>query len=493
MQPQVFDVLRYLVVNHDRVVSKDELLDKVWSGRFISEATLSSRIKAVRQLIGDTGKDQSLLKTIRNRGFRYVGEVETKLTDARQITAPLTSRESGSPTGIAVLPFELIGETEDQSYIGEGVAADIISLLARHHWLKVMARGSSFAFSALRNSPEEIGTALGVAYLLSGRIRRLDGRIRIDAELTDSASGRLLWSQTYDEQSADLFAVQEEIAAQIAAAIEPQLGQIERQRIGRKRTEDLDAWDCFHKAFWHLYRFTTEDLEAAKGWFEKAIEFDPDFARAHAGLAYASVQLAFYGDPARRQSELRSALAASQKAVALDPWDAFNRFALGRTLCLMLRFPEAQAELEAAIEENQSFAQAWFALGFCFAVWDNPAEAIPLFEKAVHLSPHDPHIWTFHHMRAMAHFRLSQMDEAETFARAAVRQQTATYWPFATLCALLGDLGRKEEAEAIANRLLQMKPEYNLEFARQDFFFMTVDDFIDRYLRGLEFAGVPQR
>ena len=492
VQPQVFDVLRYLIVNHDRVVSKDELLDTVWTGRFISEATLSSRIKAVRQLIGDTGKKQALLKTVRNRGFRYVGAVEAELTETRQITSSTVSRDSGSPTGIAILPFEMIGEPEDQSYIGEGVAADIISLLARHHWLKVMARGSSFVFNALHNTPQEIGAALGVAYVLSGRIRRLGKRIRIDTELADSQSGQLLWSQAYDLESTDLFTVQEEITAQIAAAIEPRLGQIERQRIGHKRTEHLDAWHCYHKAFWHLYRFTIEDLESAKNWFNKAIDIDADFAGGHAGLAYASVQLAFYGEPSRRNSELQSALAASQKAVALDPSDAFNRYTLGRTLCLMLKYSEAQTELEAAIEANQSFAQAYFALAFCLTVRDKPAEAIPLFEKAVRLSPHDPHIWTFHHMRGMAHFRLGQMGEAEIFLRAAVRQQTATYWPFATLAALLGDLARREEAQAIADRLLQMKPEYTLDFARQDFFFMTADEFVDRYLHGLEVAGVPQ-
>lgn len=136
----------------------------------------------------------------------------------------------------------------------------------------------------------------------------------------------------------------------------------------------------------------------------------------------------------------------------------------------MRRYAEAQTELETAIDANRSFAQAYFALAFCFTVWDKPADALPLFEKAVHLSPHDPLTWTFHHMRAMAHFRLGQKNETETFARAAVRQQTATYWPFATLAALPGDLGRVEEAQAIARRLLQMKPEYALEIARQDFF-----------------------
>jgi TolB-like protein len=492
VQPQVFDVLQYLIVHRHRIVPKEELLDKVWNGRFISETTLSSRIKAVRRLIGDTGKDQVLLQTVRNRGFRYVGDVEAQLTHARQISSAPAARGSGGPaTGVAVLPFEMIGEAVDQSYFGEGIAGDIISLLARHPWLKVIARGSSFAVDPLGSTPQQIGATLGVKYLLSGRIRRSGERMRIDAELADCASARHLWSQRYEISRTDLFAVQEAIGEQIAAAIEPRLGQFERQRIRSKPPEDLDAWDCCHKGLWHLYRFTVDDLELAKVCFRGALEIDPDLARAHSGLAYASVQLAFYGAPSRRGAELQSALAASQRAVALDPWDAFNRFALGRSLCLMRRFSEAEIELQAAIEANHSFAQAHFALAFCLTVWDRPADAIGLYETAVRLSPQDPHIWTFHHMRSMAHFRLDQTDEAESFVRAAVRQQNATYWPFATLCALLGELGRIDEAAAIADRLVKMKPGYSLQFARQDFFFMLPSKFIERYLRGLERAGIP--
>lgn len=191
VQPQVFDVLHYLVAHHDRIVTKDELFEKVWKERVVSEATLSSRIKVVRQLIGDTGKGQELLRTMRHQGFRYVGPVEAELPGARQIsssvTAPsLTGHYQNPPTSIAVLPFEMVGETAGRNYVGQGIAADIIALLARHQWLTVIARGSSFAVDP-QATPRQIGSILAVGYVLSGRIRWRDGYGRIDAELTVTA------------------------------------------------------------------------------------------------------------------------------------------------------------------------------------------------------------------------------------------------------------------------------------------------------------------
>jgi TolB-like protein len=479
VQPQVFDVLHYLVAHHDRIVSKDELLAKVWSGRIVSEATLSSRIKAVRQLVGDNGKKQGQLLTIRHRGFRFVGTVEAELPGTRQLaSAAAIAGRTGAinpPTSIAVLPFEMVGGRTDLAYLGEGMAADIIALLARHQWLTVIARGSSFAVDP-RATPRQVGSSLGVRYLLSGRIRWYESSGRIDAELTDTESTRLLWTQSYEVANTNVQQVLEEIAQQIAATIEPALGQIERRRAQDKSPEDFQAWDCCHRAFWHLYRFTAEDLSAAKNWFRRALEFDAGLARARAGLAYAALQLA---------------LAEATAAVAQEPQDAFNRFALGRTLCLLRRYPEAQAELQVAVETNRSFAQAWFALAFCYTVWDRPEQSLPLHERALRLSPQDPHLWTFHHMRGLALFRLDRLEEAEDFVRAALRQLHATYWPLATLCALLAARGRMEDATAVADRLLQLKPRYDLAYARQDFFFMDAPDFVDRYVEGLALAGIP--
>jgi len=493
-QPQVFDVLHYLVRHHDRVVTKDELLEQIWNGRYISETTLSSRIKAVRQLIGDTGKAQAMLRTLRHRGYRFVGDVEVALTSTDRIVnpdAPDTRLAQSSPRiGIAVLPFDADSTGDDRRYLGEGIAADIISLLARHRWLTVISRGSSFTFRAGTTPFREIGAVLGARYMVTGRIRHRTGRIRIDAELADSATGVQLWNRSYDADETDLFTLQEEISEQIAASIEPRLSELEQVRASAKPPSDLDAWDCVQRGFWHLYRFTTDNLRTAESWFRQAIGIEPGLARAHAALAYVALQLAFYGPRSERAGCLQAARTSAREAVALDPWDAFNRFVLGRSLCLNLEFAEAEAELLAAIDLNPSFAQAWFALGFCYSNWSRADEALPLFEKAAQLSPQDPHLWTFHHMRAMSLYRIGELGAAESAARAATRAQNATYWPFATLCSILGSLERIDDATAIADRLLQMRPDYSVTACREDFFFARDEAFIDRYVLGLRAAGV---
>ncbi len=494
-QPQVFDVLHYLVRHHDRVVTKDELLEQIWSGRYISETTLSSRIKAVRQLIGDTGKEQAMLRTLRHRGYRFVGDVEVALTSTDRIvgSGPSDSRPATArQIGVAVLPFDVDDAGTDQRYLGEGIAADIISLLARHHWLTVISRGSSFTFRTGATPVREIGAVLGARYIVTGRIRRRTGRIRIDAELADSESGIQLWSRSYDRDEADLFRLQEEISEQIAASIEPRLSELEQVRASAKPPGNLDAWDCVQRGFWHLYRFTPDSLRTAESWFRQAIGIEPALARAHAAQAYVALQLAFYGPQTDRTSCLQVARASAEQSVALDPWDAFNRFVLGRSRSLDLEFTEAEAELLAAIDLNPSFAQAWFALGFCYSNWNRANEALPLFEKATTLSPQDPHLWTFHHMRAMSLYRIDELNAAESAARAATRAQHATYWPFATLCSILGSLGRIDDAAAIADRLTQMRPGYSLRFCRDDFFFARDAGFIDRYVSGLAAAGIEE-
>jgi TolB-like protein len=506
MEPQVFDLLLHLVRNRERIVSKDELIETVWNGRIVSEAALSSRINAARKAIGDNGNDQLFIRTLHKRGFRFVGTVTDGAPSIvgpseavpesevrRDAAEPADAAPEATSTGpsIAVLPFDNLGGSAESDYFSYGMTEDIIRLLARNRWLTVISRHSTIAFKGRAVDVREVGEVLAVRYVLVGSVRKTRDAVRITAELVRAADGIQLWSETYDLQLEDIFDIQEEMARQIAATIEPELSRVEQQLAARKPPDNLDAWDCYQRGLWHFWAFTAPGFDQAEALYRRAIEIDPGFARAHGALGYVNVQRALYDVPGDRQAHLEAALQHARTSVAHDDRDSFCRCVLGRALCLLRRNGEASDELELAMELNPSFAQAFFAQGFNLLWTSRAIEAEALLDRATMLSPHDSHLWSFHHVRSWVHFSLGEYDMAAEFARRATRQPNVTYRAFATLAAALGNLGDKGEARAAAAGLIERKPDYTAETARQELFFCNGREFPDRFVAGLRAAGVP--
>ena len=524
IEPQVFDLIVHLVRNHDRIVSKDELVDAVWQGRIISEAALSSRINAARRALGDNGNDQSLIRTLHKRGFRFVGPVRivetpesygegtqlvregsivpanapttvsvaAEVSNLENIVSETVRAEAVTRLSIAVIPFENISDDPENDYFSYGLTEDIIRLLARNRWLSVISRHSTIAFQGRTTDAREISAQLGVKYVLRGSVRKNRDVVRITAELVRAADGQQLWSDKYDLQLEYIFDIQDEMARQIAATIEPELSKVEQQLAARKPPESLDAWDCYQRGLWNLWRFTTPGFDSAESYFKRAIAEDPHFSRGHGALSYVNLQRAFLDDPKDRPARLQTALRQAREAVALDDLDCFCQCALGRALCLTHQNDEALAALDVSLELNPSFAQAYFAQGFNLLWHGRETEAEILLDRATMLSPRDNHLWSFHHVRASTHFSLGEYDIAAEFARRATRQSNATYQAFAPLAASLGILGDKTEAIAAAADLLQRKPNYNTDTARHELFYCNDVDFIERFLQGLRLAGIPQ-
>jgi TolB-like protein/DNA-binding winged helix-turn-helix (wHTH) protein len=522
IEPQVFDLIVHLVRNNDRIVSKDELIETIWNGRIVSEATLSSRINAARRALGDTGNDQAFIRTLHKRGFRFVGhvqesnapeaDVETDRPVPDNAVAPDSVPGHSSVSGevsrlgnvisesvkaeaitrssIAVMPFGNMSDDPENDYFSYGLTEDIIRLLARNRWLSVISRHSTMGFQGRVVDAREIGEQLGVRYVMVGSVRKDRETLRITAELVRAADGKQLWSDKYDLQLEYIFDIQEEMARQIAATIEPELSKVEQQLAARKAPESLDAWDCYQRGLWNLWRFTTPGFDSAEMYFRRAIAADPDFARSHGALSYVNLQRAFIDQPKDRAARLETALRQAREAVALDNLDCFCHCALGRALCLTHQNDEALAALDISLELNPSFAQAYFAQGFNLLWYGREVEAEPLLDRATMLSPRDNHLWSFHHVRSWTHFSLGEYDVAVEFARRATRQPNVTYQAFASLAASLGRLGERAQAEAVAIELLQRKPDYTTEIARQEFFFCNDAGFVNRFAEGLRVAGI---
>jgi TolB-like protein/DNA-binding winged helix-turn-helix (wHTH) protein len=522
IEPQVFDLIVHLVRNHDRIVSKDELIETIWHGRIISEAALSSRINGARRALGDNGNDQVFIRTLHKRGFRFVGDVQAvSALEADAEAVRLVPDDGAAPTdvpvsvsvsaevrhlddvvsesvkaeavtrpSIAVLPFGNMSDDPENDYFSYGLTEDIIRLLARNRWLSVISRHSTVAFQGRTVDAREIGEQLGVRYVMVGSVRKSRDTVRITAELVRAADRKQLWSDKYDLQLEYIFDIQEEMARQIAATIEPELSKVEQQLAARKAPESLDAWDCYQRGLWNLWRFTTPGFDSAESYFQRAIAADPNFARGHGALGYVNLQRAFIDEPKDRAARLEVALRQARLAVALDELDCFCHCALGRALCLTRQNDEALAALDVSLELNPSFAQAYFAQGFNMLWYGREIEAETLLDRATMLSPRDSHISGFHHVRSWTHFSLAEYDIAVEFARRATRQSNATYQAFAALAASLGLLGERAQAETAAAELLRRKPNYNTETARQEFFFCNDPGFIDRFVKGLRVAGI---
>jgi len=520
IEPQVFDLIVHLVRNHDRIVSKDELIDTIWNGRIVSEAALSSRINGARRALGDNGTDQAFIRTLHKRGFRFVGNVEAvsaldgeaarlapddnvasgdtpvsvsisaEVGRLDDVVSESVKAEAVTRSSIAVIPFANMSDDPENDYFSYGLTEDIIRLLARNRWLSVISRHSTIEFQGRAVDAREVGEQLGVRYVMVGSVRKNREAVRITAELVRAADGEQLWADKYDLQLEYIFDIQEEMARQIAATIEPELSKVEQQLAARKAPENLDAWDCYQRGLWHLWRFTTPGFDSAESYFQRAIAADPNFARAHGALAYVNLQRAFIDEPGDRAARLETALRQARGAVALDDLDCFCHCALGRALCLTHQNNEALAALDVSLELNPSFAQAYFAQGFNFLWYGREIEAETLLDRATMLSPRDNHLWSFHHVRAWTHLSLGEYDIAVEFARRATRQANVTYQAFASLAASLGMLGDKAQAEAAAVELLQRKPNYTTDTARQEFFFCNDRGFVDRFVEGLRVAGI---
>jgi TolB-like protein len=338
VEPQVFDLLVYLMHNRDRVVSKDDLIASVWKGRIVSESTLTSRINAARTAIGDSGKDQRLIRTVARKGLRFVAivrEAPIGVEGVRRpdppdevhpqpISLPLSERPA-----IAVLPFTNMSDDPEQEYFSDGISEDIITALSKLRWFLVIARNSSFVYKGKAVHIKQVAEELGVGYVVEGSVRRSGEQVRITAQLNDVTTGSHIWAEHYDRHLTDVFAVQDDITESIVAAIEPQLYAAENFRARRKLPDSMDAWDLVMRALSYYWRVTRQDNVVAQALLEKAIAIDPNYGQALGLLATSQTFSAHMGwaDMAATIPIAERAALAAILADSEDPW-AHNAFAV---------------------------------------------------------------------------------------------------------------------------------------------------------------------
>jgi TolB-like protein/Flp pilus assembly protein TadD len=413
VEPQVFALLQFLIENRDRAVTKDEIIDKVWDGRIISDSALSSRVKSARQALGDDGAAQKFIRTIHRIGFRFVAEVEagvkkplltiTSNEPAPALSAqPASSLVTGRPT-IAVLPFRLVGVAGPYATLPDALPDELIAQLSRLRWLFVISRGSSFKFRGGDIDMGEVRGALNVRYCLSGVMELQGENMTVTTELADTESGGVLWGEAFHTKVGGVHEIREEIVRAIVSALELQIPLNEARRARMAAPDKLDAWSAYHLGQQHMFRFSKADNALATELFQRAVALEPTFARAHAGLSFTAFQDSFLSYVDDIEGATAAARRHAETALELDPLDPFGNFTMGRSFWLKGDLESSIPWLDRANTLNPNYAQGRYARAFADPMLGEGLSGQQHADMARALSPLDPLLYAMHAARAFSH------------------------------------------------------------------------------------------
>ncbi|WP_262269147.1 adenylate/guanylate cyclase domain-containing protein [Microvirga yunnanensis] len=334
-------------------------------------------------------------------------------------TSPLLLPDKPS---IAVLPFAAMGGGPDQDYLSDGICEEITTTLSRLHGFFVIARSSAFTYKGKPSNVQQVSRELGVRYVLEGSVRRAGDRVRIGVHLADAVVGTEVWAERYERALVDLFALQDEIAASVVTAVEPQLYAAESARLQQKPPGSLDAWGCFIRALPHMWRLRREDNRAALDLLEDALRLDPSYARALGLYAWLSLWNAHTGWSAGGlQGVLAPAAEAALTAVSLAPDDPWARLALGFAYMFQRAHEDAVEELHLSLDLNPNFSLAHACLGLTLAYGGKGTAAVAHLDTATRISPRDPFFSVYAGVYAFAHFMAGSYGAGLEWARRSVR------------------------------------------------------------------------
>ncbi len=495
VEPLVFDLLRFLIERVGQVLSRDAVIEQVWKGRIVSDATVSSCIKSARRALGDSGEQQTYIRTVRGRGFQLVATVEAiappeqggivtvapaapgsaglaqaagSIEPPKESAPPLAPPAAPNlPPRIAVLPLFPLSADPQLAIVGDALAQEVILELARLHWLFVIARGSSFKFRGQEVDLGQAGAVLGADYFLTGTILQEGGDCIISVELCHGAASHVLWAERYVTPVDGLMHMRSRLAGEIIGALEPRIQLHEAVQAARVPTENLTAWSAYHRGLWHMYRFNRTDNETAAHLFAHATRLDPGFARAHAGLSFTHFQSAFLGFSSDVAGEKRLMRRLAEKSIELDPLDPFANLTMGRTEWLEGSLETSMPWLERAVALSPNYAFAIYNSALVGTMIGDGAGNERKVARAIELSPIDPLSYAMLATRALTHAIRGNHAVAAQWAERAVRSPNA-HVQIHTIAALTHELsGCREAADRYVAQIRRMHPGYGRsDFAR---------------------------
>jgi adenylate cyclase len=454
---------------------------------------------AFKTKLGKSTVDKLLTGLFSERTLAIV-EKHTQLSLRSSLADTQSERIPGGPRptaltppdrpSIAVLPFTNFGGNPDQEFLADGVTEDIITALARLRWLFVIARNSSFVYKAKAVDVRQVAQDLGVRYLLEGSVRTAGERIRITGQLIDAETGKHIWAEKYDGELKDVFAVKDDIAEQVVAAVEPHLYVEEGFRAASKQPESIDAWGLVVRALSLTSKLDREQNEKAQTLLRRAIEMDPAYARTHALLGWTVWWAAWcFWNPDRRTS-YRQALVHADQALSLDSADPWARMTAGLASSQLTHHDRALAELRTALHLNPSFALGRMVLGWALTRAGHFDEAVGESGRALRLSPLDNFSGFYNSIHGLTLLGARRFEEALPYLRTSVAELSTLSAHYNSLISCCGHLGLTEEVQEYIAARSRLGPPLRLSVLREH----IPAKFANReiLLEGMRKAGVPE-
>lgn len=469
---RALELLLLLARADGALVSKSLILDSVWPGLIVEENNIQVQVSALRRLLGE----QSIV-TVPGRGYRL----------ARPQAMSDPSTEPSRPV-LAILPFNNISGDPDQEPIVDGITEDITTAVGRARWFLVTGRNSAFAYKGRAVDLKQVGRELGVRYVLQGSVRRAGDQLRITAQLAETEAGTQIWAERFEGAWGEAFELQDRIAASVAAAIEPELRDVEISRAQRRPPGNLNAYDHYLRAMARNYRATQDGMAARLRDVEQAIALDPEFALAHAWAAQCLIYHVAQGYSDDRVRDCAQGAHHARTALALDSNDPTVLSMAGHALGFHAReWDMAVHLLDRSLALNPSSASAHTYAGYANAYAGDGARAVDHFDHALRLSPVDRHGFVISSGKASALVMLGQYEEAVRWGRRAIREEPNWTTGHRALAAALAQLGRREEASVVVRQMLDREPGYRLSAGIAHLRHCEQNQ---RYIEGLLMAGL---
>lgn len=431
-------------------VGKEVLMDRAWPGTVIEEGSLTVQVSALRRQLGDSS--QAMIVTVPRVGYRLVVP-----------PAPPGVDREGPPL-VAVLPFANHGSVSEDGYFADGVVDDIITALSRFKSFAVLSRGSSFALRGRGDGARAAAGELGARYVLEGSIRRMGNSLRVTAQLSDAGSGTQLWAERYDGAATDIFAFQDSITAGVAGRIEPTIRLAEIERVRRKPTQSLDAYDLFLRAMPLVNAPGPEGHAEALALLQKAGELDPDFAPARAYTAWVYEKRFSLRSPPLGDRDIEDCIALARLAMKLGHQDPLIRAICGYLLYRVADEPSGLHAVRQAVTENPFNVAILQLAGMSVGVIHGAVdEGFAYSARAYDLSPGAPEAYQFLQAMASMEFMRGNVHAAIDLGHQVLGTFNEWMFTYILLTAAYARLEQMDEAQTMLRRLLHLNPQLTIE------------------------------